>query len=379
MTIPPPNTARPIAPRPILGSQASTTEIVTYLDGICQTLSELAPQVDQSGKWPERSMQLCGDSGVFRWFLPQSYGGWEWTDFQILLGYLSLSQSCLTTSFILTQWHAAARRILSSPNSQLLEQVGPKLADGSCFVTVGISQLSTSRQHTEPALRSYPTADGYRLEGFAPWVTAAAHADLLILGATLEDGQQILAAVPTSTKGVVCKPGMPLVALSASCTDRVELQGVELTEDQILAGPVENVLLASASKGGGVGGLHTSILAIGHAMRAAAYLRVESQQRSSLRPVADKLSADVEVLRMKIERLTMGHEVITVSELRRRANSLVLRVTQAALQAAKGAGYVEGHPTGRWAREALFFLVWSCPQAVVEANLCDLAGIESPH
>jgi hypothetical protein len=28
------------------------------------------------------------------------------------------------------------------------------------------------------------------------------------------------------------------------------------------------------------------------------------------------------------------------------------------------------------AREALFFLVWSCPQPVMQANLCELAGLE---
>jgi hypothetical protein len=61
--------------------------------------------------------------------------------------------------------------------------------------------------------------------------------------------------------------------------------------------------------------------------------------------------------------------------IRQRANSLVLRATQAALSAAKGSGYVVGHPAGRWCREALFFLVWSCPQPVAAANLCELAGI----
>jgi hypothetical protein len=54
----------------------------------------------------------------------------------------------------------------------------------------------------------------------------------------------------------------------------------------------------------------------------------------------------------------------------------VLRATQAALAAAKGAGYIAHHPAGRWCREALFFLVWSCPQSVLAANLCELAGIE---
>jgi hypothetical protein len=74
--------------------------------------------------------------------------------------------------------------------------------------------------------------------------------------------------------------------------------------------------------------------------------------------------------------ISAGRFVCTKESLRTRANSLVLRATQAALSAAKGSGYVVGHPAGRWCREALFFLVWSCPQPVANANLCELAGIE---
>ena len=47
----------------------------------------------------------------------------------------------------------------------------------------------------------------------------------------------------------------------------------------------------------------------------------------------------------------------------------------AALAAAKGTGYLIGHPAGRWCREALFFLIWSCPQPVMSAHLCQLAGL----
>ena len=74
--------------------------------------------------------------------------------------------------------------------------------------------------------------------------------------------------------------------------------------------------------------------------------------------------------------LAGGQTVCTNDELRAAANSIALRTTQAALAAAKGTGYVVGHPAGRWCREALFFLVWSCPQGVMAANLCELAGLE---
>jgi hypothetical protein len=63
--------------------------------------------------------------------------------------------------------------------------------------------------------------------------------------------------------------------------------------------------------------------------------------------------------------------------LRAGANSLVLRATQTALTASKGAGFVRSHPAQRWARQALFFLVWSCPRPAAEATLDSLVPPES--
>jgi alkylation response protein AidB-like acyl-CoA dehydrogenase len=359
-----------------LEKNSSFSESLKRIDAVCATLLDLSIHVDQHAAWPEQSVSACIDAGVFRWFLPEEFGGWNWNEFQVLTGYLRLSQSCLTTTFILTQWQAAVRRILNSANLELRSQIGKKLADGSCFVTVGISQLSTSRQHTEPALKATPIHNGFVLNGFSPWVTAAPRADLFVLGASLNDGRQILAAVPGNAKGIKRNPGASLLALASSCTDKIELTSVEISNQDLIAGPIENVLLAGASPGGGVGGLHTSILAIGLSMGAAEYLREQSYYRNSLRPVADKLSADVEVLRTMLEQVMTGKPLMSAAELRRRANTLVLRTTQAALQVAKGSGFAQGHPVGRWAREALFFLVWSCPQPVVDANLCDLANME---
>jgi hypothetical protein len=87
------------------------------------------------------------------------------------------------------------------------------------------------------------------------------------------------------------------------------------------------------------------------------------------------LRAEFVDLRDDLLSLAAGETVCSNEALRQRANSLVLRATQAALTAAKGSGYVAGHPAGRWCREALFFLVWSCPQGVMHANLCELAGL----
>jgi hypothetical protein len=115
---------------------------------------------------------------------------------------------------------------------------------------------------------------------------------------------------------------------------------------------------------------------VGLADAAIGYLEQETERRVDLTNPATALRTDWRLLHHDLLALAAGNQVCTNEELRARANSLALRSSQAALTAAKGTGYMVGHPTGRWCREALFFLVWSCPQPVLAANLCELAGIE---
>src|SRR4029079_8957033 len=127
---------------------------------------------------------------------------------------------------------------------------------------------------------------------------------------------------------------------------------------------------------GGVTGSHeTSTLAIGLAWAAIDFLAAEAAKRPDLSEPMLALRAEHEGLLCDLLEVVRGMSACTKESIRQRANSLVLRATQAALSAAKGTGYVLGHPAGRWCREAMFFLVWSCPQPVSAANLCELAGI----
>jgi hypothetical protein len=150
-------------------------------------------------------------------------------------------------------------------------------------------------------------------------------------------------------------------------------QQVHVPDDSLLAGPVENVMATGV--GGRTGGYETSALAVGLSAAAIGYLQEEALKRSDLSNATEALAAEHAELKGDLLALARGEQVCTNESLRSRANSLVLRSTEAALTAAKGTGFVANHPVGRWCREALFFLVWSCPQPVASAHLCALAGI----
>ena len=253
----------------------------------------------------------------------------------------------------------------------------PSLSRGERFVTVGLSQLTTSRQHTAPAVVATSIGNGYQIEGSIPWVTGAEHADALVTGATLHDGRQLLLLLPRDRAGVTVGPPLDLSALRGSLTAQVDCRKVEVRPEDVIAGPAEKVLGA----GRGAGGLETSCLALGLAGSAADHLRVEAAARPELLPAVERFeSARVEV-RRKLHRLALvGAEPAAATALRVRASRLALQATQAALMISKGSGFVRPHPAQRWARQALFFLVWSCPRPAAEGLLAHLLPLpeESP-
>lgn len=344
------------------------------LDELCRELASRADALDSSGGWPAEQLDLCGRYGVYRWFLAPEHGGLGFSDAEVIRGYLRLSSACLTTTFIITQRTGACRRIAGSDNQMVQQEWLPPLLTAERFATVGISHLTTSRRHLKkPVLAASEDGDTFILDGFSPWVTGAPHADLIVTGATMDDGRQILVALPTDLPGVQAAEPARLVGLSASHTGAVHCHRVRLDRQWLLAGPVEDVM--SQGTGAGTGGLQTSTLALGLADAAIGFLEREAASRSDIAEPGEKLRGEQTRLVDDLLALAVGEEVCSQQDMRQRANNLALRAAQAALTAAKGSGYVAGHPAGRWCREALFFLVWSCPQPVMAAHLCELAGL----
>jgi alkylation response protein AidB-like acyl-CoA dehydrogenase len=353
------------------GRQAGSTEGRQAGD-LWTTLESHAAEADAVSAWPATSWEALRRADVLGWCLPPEYGGQGLDGLDLLGGYERLAGACLTTCFILSQRDAACRRLRDSDREDLRQELLPPLARGETFATVGLSQLTTSRQHGAPALRASSVEGGFRLEGTIPWVTGAERADFFVIGATLDDGRQILSVLPRRLEGVSVGPPLDLMALQGSLTAEVRCNHVTLPPRWLLAGPAERVM---AGGRGGTGGLETSCLALGLAGAALAYLGREAEGRRDLLPPALKLQEGRDGLRSELRHFAAaGCTPEQAAALRARANALVLQTTQTALAASKGSGFLRQHPAQRWARQALFFLVWSCPRPAVEATLAYLTS-----
>jgi alkylation response protein AidB-like acyl-CoA dehydrogenase len=346
------------------------TTTPTELDPVLAVLAGHAADADAEPVWPVASWDALGRGGVTGWAIPPEYGGRGFDPAGLLDGYGRLAGACLTTCFILSQRDSACRRIRDSGHEALCRQLLPPLARGEAFATVGLSQLTTSRQHVRPVLTVRLDGDAVILDGVMPWVTGAARADHLVTGVVLDDGRQLLLVVPAGTPGLHVRAPLDLMALGGSLTAEVACEGVRVDRRWVLAGPAERVLPA----GRGAGSLETSCLALGLAGAAVRYLQGEAGRRPEWEATASSCASRLHDLQGQLRRLAhTGADADAAARLRARANALVLHATQTALAAAKGTGFLRPHPAQRWARQALFFLVWSCPRPALDATLAYLA------
>jgi butyryl-CoA dehydrogenase len=345
------------------------------LDSLAAQLAEADGPADVGLEWPNELWTLLEQAGATRWSLSEEFGGAGCPRPILVQRYAQLAGGSLTAIFILSQHDAGVRRLQAAPESDVANRWLNAIGSGRAFTTVGISHLTTSRRLGTQAVKATLVAPGsYYLNGRIPWVTAAHRADVLVTGAVLDDGRQMLMVLPADRPGVDVRPPFPLAALQASCTAEVVLKDTWVNDSELIAGPATDIL----SNPGAVGtaGLETSALALGQARAALVALVDLSPDRTDLTEPLEVLCDHWRTYWNQLIAQARGEpDAVSPGQIRTQANSLVLRSTQAYLTARKGTGFLRTEPAQRWARQALFFLVWSCPTPVAQAAIRDLAGL----
>jgi alkylation response protein AidB-like acyl-CoA dehydrogenase len=339
---------------------------------VLRAIRSRAEIADRNAQWPDRDLAELAAIGALRWAIPRELGGDDISPIDLHLRYEAIASASLATALILSQRDSAAGLIDGSDSPPLRRELLPALANHEAFSTVGISQLTTSRQTGGPALIATPTDNGYRLDGLIPWATGAEHCDFIVAGAVCASPvpSQILFAMPTDLPGVAIEAPTPMVALSASQTTALRLQKVPLASRWVLSGPRERVL-GRRSKALGIG---QAFLALGLCRSALDLIALHDSDRAQ--QSHEKLAEQLTVLRERVIRQcesTPGPNR-EGALLRGECNELAVRMTHAAVALYKGNALTLGHPAQRLAREAMFLLVWSCPDAVIDCTVELLGG-----
>ena len=359
------------------------------LERLTANLARLATHYDITGEWPESTLAHLTAADAWAWVIPTAFGGRGLDAAEQMLAYEAIAAGCMSSLLIITQRDAACEYIAASENPAKADLL-PKLARHELMTTVGISQVTTSRQGVRPALTARPNNGGYVLNGFMPWVTAAVKSDFLVTAAVVEqeskttgpakDAQQILAMLPCKAKGVTIDRPLQLMALESSLTSEVHCKNVKIDAGLVLNGPAPHVVSTGRST---VKPLVVAVSGIGLAKAIVKHIHAyAAREKGPLADLAEELEFRCEAVRDRLYRFVPqsdpAQEEVPKTELRIAVNDLLMRLVVAIMTLGKGSGFVRQMEAQRLVREALFFLVWSAPEDVRVGTLAGFLNETEP-
>ncbi|MEM8875582.1 MAG: acyl-CoA dehydrogenase family protein [Planctomycetota bacterium] len=338
------------------------------IEDACKRIAERADENDRLAQWPAADLRDLAEAGATRWAVPIADGGDGLDPIALHERYEHIAAASLATSLIIRQHDLAVALLAASGNDKLREEQLPLVSTGESWCTIGISQLTTSRQFGEASVTAEPEGTGYRLDGVIPWVTGAAECDVVIIGATLADGQQLLAAARSAQLEIPEPP--PIAALAATRTTNAHIRGLHIDPEDVLLGPTEGVL-RKWNRDVPIG---QAFLALGLARSAIRVMELDA---------GDEVRAHISTAEQSLNDLRdrvlwycrqPSPDTDDGTQLRAQTIALAQDLTHAAVAVHKGTALINHHPAQRLAREALFLLVWSCPGDVRQCTLDRLIG-----
>ncbi|HEX5323938.1 MAG TPA: acyl-CoA dehydrogenase family protein [Capsulimonadaceae bacterium] len=322
-----------------------------------QAYAEETDQGGPSNPLLRENIRLLADAGFYGAGIAGVFGGLALSEDARIACTITLAAACGVTAFTQQQLHSGGGFVGGARDDGLKLEILPQFAAGKVLCGVAFSHL---RRPGPPAVRAQKVAGGYKINGEAPWVTGWSMLDAFVLGATAEDGQLLYFYVPIPPAKDSLQPSEPmrLSAMDASDTVRVTIQDL-FAEDRFMLFTVEPDSMRRSDYCRITG---HAWLPLGCAQGSVDLLRsmAESANRPNLRPIADKLAADIEryqteALEWSAARADEPDYKQCALAARTGAIKVALRAAGAAIAATGGRAHLLTHPAQRRLREAGFY------------------------
>ncbi|MEP1124259.1 MAG: acyl-CoA dehydrogenase family protein [Ilumatobacter sp.] len=276
----------------------------------------------------------------------------------------AIAGGCGATFFVWVQHHGVVRTVAASANVTLRTATLPALLDGSIVAGTAFAHV---RRTGSTAVRATRVAEGWRLDGKAPWATSWGIAERFAVAATTDDGRMVWSMLPGDGGPGVTASVLALPVFSSTGTVEIGFDGAVVADADTIGVHGIDAWRAGDRRRASVGSpaiLGVAARAI-HLLRGAARTPDDPANRAAGR-LTDELARRWEVDDEITARLAAlpdedpsDDDGAVGAASRHRAACLDLgqRATTALLAAVGGAGMDLSHPAQRLAREASFYVI----------------------
>lgn len=305
-------------------------------------LAPAAETTDQSGVLPAANLDALADAGLY------GLGAGDEDLLEICTVIEVLAEACLTTAFVFSQHLGALFAVATAAPAALRDAWLAPMARGERRVGAAFTGAALPGR---PVLHARPDGDGWRLDGFTPWVSGWGHIDAMHVAGRAPDGRVVWALLDAREGDGVAVTPLRLLAVQASATVRATFTDVAVPAGrvtQITPEPIGSAVVPRATR------THAA-LSLGVASRCATL------------QASERLAAELERVRAQLDAALDDPEAMT--QARAAIAELTIRAAGALLvHAGARAAVADGAPQ-RLVREAHFLSVFGSRAPIKAAIL----------
>jgi len=247
----------------------------TARDFAKRVLTPRAAQRDRTGQYPTEELQQLADIGLLGINIPDEYGGAEAGVVAYSLAMQELGYGDPSVAVAVSVTNMVGEMVAKYGTASQRQEHIPKLVDGS--YGSGSFALSEPEAGSDPSAmtcRAVRIDGGYRLTGTKSWVTCGDRSGLTVLWAVSDPDSKrngISAfLVRKGVKGLVVSKSEEKMGLHGSSTVQLSLDGVEVSDDDVLGEIGDGFKMAMTALNGGRIGISSQALGAASAALDAA-------------------------------------------------------------------------------------------------------------
>jgi alkylation response protein AidB-like acyl-CoA dehydrogenase len=315
-------------------------------------------------------------AGLARIGVPHAWGGSGGTIADAIAAIATLARHSLTAAFVLWGHRTFIEYLVQSDNEALRERWLPALLAGDIAGATGLSNAMKYLSRIESLqMRASRSEPGWSLSGNLPWITNLRPQGFVVAAAFehLDGAPPSIFAIPHDAPGVARGADLDLVAMRASHTAALTLNGTVLDAASRIAGDARAFLLRVRPAFLGLQcGMSVGLAQRSLAEVAAASVGARAAIQAEAADVEARLGQQTKQLLGGVLDGTFGDEPAALFELRISLAKTVEDAVALEVQASGGCGYLHGTGgTARRVREAAFVPIVTPSLVQLKAQLAD--------
>lgn len=342
----------------------------TIRDVVRSKIAPPAAEIDRTGAFPQQSVDVLADLGMFGILLPSEYGGGGGTRTQASLVIEEVARGCGSTALTLMGHVHSAGLVATNGTDEQKQRWLPGAARGRLLAAVAITEPEAGSDAASIRTSARPTTDGYVLNGQKVFITSGDRAGVVCIFARVEDdgeGQITAFLVEGDSPGLSASSPFKKMGLRGSSTVELILDDVQVPAAHVLGDVGSGLDIAYRSLDGAR--MSTAAQALGLAQGAFDIAFDYAQQRVQFgKPIVQHqavqirladMHADLAAARALVYQVARlmdaegpeGHPA-EAAEAKLVATRMAMSVTTVAVELLGGYGFMREYEVERFMRDA---------------------------